>query len=111
MFDRLAEIESHEKIYIRSLSRVLFARSFVPEAFSSYVEQNSAGELRLLREPADSDPMMQRVARIQARNDLFVDVLQDYYRSFNSQMELPYQEWRKLSYKETPLRSAMGRPS
>ena len=34
------------------------------------------------------------------RNDLFLDVIQDYYRAFNGNMTHPYQEWRKASYKE-----------
>ena len=44
--------------------------------------------------------MIQRIDRIRARNDLFLDVIQDYYRAFNSNMAHPYQEWRKASYKE-----------
>ena len=86
---------------IRSVSKVLFARDFVPDAFADYVQEDpESGAVSLLRLPADSDPMMQRVDRIRARNDLFIDVIQDYYRAFNRKMEAPYQEWRKFSYRE-----------
>jgi len=85
---------------IRSVSKVLFARNFVPNAFEDYIEQDESGRLSLTRIPAVSDPMMKRVDRIRSRNDLFVDVIQDYYRAFNLKMSGPYQEWRKLSYKE-----------
>ena len=44
--------------------------------------------------------MIQRIDAIQARNDLFLDVVQSYYRGFNQNMSVPYTEWRRLSYKE-----------
>jgi len=85
---------------IRRVSKVLFARDFLPDAFDGYVSESEDGQISLVRVPASNDPMMQRVDRIRSRNDLFVDVVQDYYRAFNRKMEAPYQEWRKLSYKE-----------
>ena len=33
--------------------------------------------------PAENDPMILRIDRIKSRNDLFLDVIEDYYRSFN----------------------------
>jgi hypothetical protein len=100
MFNFKAALSNPQLLNIRSVSKVLFARDFVPDAFSSYVETGELGQLTLTRIPADNDPMMQRVERIRSRNDLFLDVVQDYYRTFNNKMEAPYQEWRKLSYKE-----------
>jgi len=90
-----------DKLQIRSLTKVLFARDFVPDAFTDFVTESEGGQLALQRIPAADDPMMQRVDRIRSRNDLFIDVIQEFYRSFNAKMELPYTEWRKLAYKET----------
>ncbi|MBL4672191.1 MAG: hypothetical protein JKX81_08005 [Arenicella sp.] len=100
MFDFQASLADAQLLNIRSVSKVLFARDFVPDAFSSFVQTDELGQLSLTRIPADNDPMMQRVERIRSRNDLFLDVVQDYYRTFNNKMDGPYQEWRKLSYKE-----------
>jgi len=100
MFNYRANLKGEELLNIRSVSKVLFARDFVPNAFNSFVETDELGQLSLTRIPADNDPMMLRVERIRSRNDLFLDVVQDYYRAFNNKMEAPYQEWRKLSYKE-----------
>jgi len=100
MFNFRANLSGPELLNIRSVSKVLFARDFVPDAFNAFVSVDEVGQLSLTRVPADSDPMMQRVERIRSRNDLFLDVIQDYYRSFNNKMNAPYQEWRKLSYKE-----------
>ncbi len=100
LFNFRASLTGPELLNIRSMSKVLFARDFVPDAFNGFVETDEVGQLSLTRIPADNDPMMQRVERIRSRNDLFLDVIQDYYRAFNNKMEAPYQEWRKLSYKE-----------
>ncbi|RBP53238.1 hypothetical protein DFR28_101624 [Arenicella xantha] len=100
LFNYQASLSADELRQIRTITKVLFARDFVPDAFSEYLAETDDGRISLLRVPANSDPMMQRVERVRARNDLFVDVIQDYYRTFNRQMEGPYQEWRKLSYKQ-----------
>ena len=100
MFNFRANLSNAELLNIRSVSKVLFARDFVPDAFNEFVVVDEAGQLSLARIPADNDPMIQRVERIRSRNDLFLDVVQDYYRTFNNKMNAPYQEWRKLSYKE-----------
>ena len=100
LFDYLATIQEAQRLEIRSLTKVLFAQDFVPSAFDGYVDNQEDGTVALKRIPASNDPMMQRVSRISERNDLFLDVVQDYYRAFNENMEDPYQEWRKLSYKE-----------
>ena len=100
MFSYQENLTAKQLVNIRSISKVLFARDFVPDAFDGFVVNDESGQLSLTRIPADNDPMMQRVERIRARNDLFLDVVQDYYRAFNLKMNGPYQEWRKLSYKE-----------
>jgi len=100
LFDYRAALKSEQLLAIRSIARVRFARDFVPQAFSDYLLTDDDGNFQLQRIPADSDPVMQRVDRIRARNDLFLDVVQDYYRAFNKNMAEPYKEWRKISYKE-----------
>jgi hypothetical protein len=57
-------------------------------------------KIELVRAPASDDPFMEKVAAIYDRNQLFLDVVQDYYRVFNKNMAEPYKEWRRLSYKE-----------
>jgi hypothetical protein len=103
LFDYRANLTNDQLVEIRNLTKVLFAQDFVPSAFAGFVGENEDGTVGLIRIPALNDPMVQRVDRIRSRNDLFLDVVQDYYRSFNQKMEGPYQEWRKLSYKEVLL--------
>ena len=100
LFDYQATLTSQQRLNLRAVSKVRFARDFVPEAFDDFVVENKNGIIELQRIPASNDPMIQRIDAIQARNDLFLDVVQSYYRGFNQNMSVPYTEWRRLSYKE-----------
>lgn len=100
LFNYRASLSGQQLSNIRSIAKVRVAQSFVPDAFDDFLTQNDQGVYQLRRLPADTDPMMLRIDRIKARNDLFLDVIEDYYRGFNKNMSLPYEEWRKLSYKE-----------
>lgn len=91
-------LEAREKI--RLVTELRFARSFSPEAFDGYLEQNNKGDYQILRLPARGDPMLERVASIRERDQMFIDTLQEYYRSFGDQMAAPYEEWRKQTYEE-----------
>ena len=93
-------LSDKQRLAIRNITKLRFAQDFVPQAFDGFLSKNENGEIVLQRVPAKSDPMMQRVERIQARNDLYLDVVQNYYRAFNRNMSAPYNEWRKNSYKE-----------
>ncbi len=100
LFDYRAKLSDAQLRSIRATTKVLFARDFIPAAFDEYIQKDEAGVASLVRTPAADDPLMKKVERIRSRNDLFLDVIQDYYRAFNNTMSVPYQEWRKLSYKE-----------
>jgi len=100
IFDYHAKLSSEQLLEIRSTTKILFARDFVPAAFSGYLTESEEGIVELAKVPSEQDPFIQKVDRIRSRNDLFLDVIQDYYRAFNNDMARPYQEWRKLSYKE-----------
>jgi len=100
LFDFRAGLSDSQLLTIRATSKVLFAQEFVPDAFDSYLTTSEEGIISLTRIPSSEDPFIRKVDRIRSRNDLFLDVIQDYYRAFNSNMSNPYQEWRKVSYKE-----------
>lgn len=93
-------LSSNDIKTIRTVTELKFARDFSPEAFAEYTEVDRNGTYSIKRLPADNDPLLQRIRKIRERDFMFVDTLQDYYRSFSRQMENPYHEWRKLSYEE-----------
>ena len=100
LFDKRSELTETELGKIRQISNMRFASELAPDMFGEFVEQSDNGLYALKYLPADGDPMIQRVDRIKARNQLFLDVVQDYYRAFNKNMAAPYNQWRQQSYRE-----------
>ncbi len=94
------KLKLQDRENIRLVTELRFARSFSPEAFDGYLGKTRKGEYEVLRLPARDDPMLERVVAIRERDQMFIDTLQEYYRSFGAQMHEPYQEWRKQSYDE-----------
>jgi hypothetical protein len=96
----LEELTPKQRADVRVITELRFARSFSPDAFDGYLEQTRNGQYEIRRLPAESDPMLARVRQIRERDNVYVDTLQAYYTTFDSQMAAPYQEWRKASYEE-----------
>jgi hypothetical protein len=91
-----------EEIYtIRKITELKFARAFSPEAFNDHIDTDRRGHYYIKRLPAENDPTLERIKRIRQRDNMFVDTMQDYYVSFEEDMEQPYREWRRMSYEET----------
>lgn len=91
---------SRDRIAIRQVAELRFARNFAEDAFAGYLTQDKTGAYQIQRLPAENDPMLERVRTLRQRNYVFVDTLQGYYTGFSEEMYTPYQEWRKLSYDE-----------
>lgn len=85
---------------IRRTAEMQFARDFAPDAFGNYLQVSDDGQARLLRLPAEDDPMLARVRRIRDREYLFIDTLDEYYESYQRAVFGPYQSWRKATYEE-----------
>ncbi len=103
LFNVLATRTATERATLRKITAMQFARRFSPEAFDDYLSLKPDGTMNLDRLPAEDDPMLIRIDRIRTRDEMFVDVLQDYYLGFASNMDEPYRVWREQSYQETLL--------
>jgi hypothetical protein len=86
---------------IRTVSEMLFAQRFAPQAFDSYISTNRNGTYQLTRLPSANDPLMNRVNDIRERDFMYIDTVQDYYDTYTRQMRLPYDSWREQSYHAT----------
>lgn len=93
-------ISSKDRIAIRQIAEMRFAREFSEDAFAEYLAVDKKGHYTLKRLPAEDDPMLERVRSIRQRNYVFVDTLQGYYTGFSEDMYTPYQDFRKQSYTE-----------
>ncbi|MFQ5669079.1 MAG: hypothetical protein ACE5HD_01010 [Acidobacteriota bacterium] len=90
---------------IHDVTAIRFAVNIVPEVFSDYLEVSHNGRYVVRRLPAVDDPMVERLARIRDRDDMFVDTLNEYYADFYARMSTPYDNWRQFSWEEqTALR-------
>ncbi len=94
------KLKNKQLAEIRSISQMRFAQSFAPDAFDGYVVEDKKGRYKVVRLPAENDPMLRRIDRIRERDYLFVDTLQVYYNNLVRTMDSAYQEWRKASYDE-----------
>lgn len=93
-------VDSRDTQNIRTVSKIQFAKSFAPQVFDEYLDENRQGILEVKRLPAANDPILTRIDDIRERDYMYVDTLQDYYTNFVRQMEVPYTEFRRLSYDE-----------
>lgn len=84
---------------IRQVAELRFAADLVPSAFASHIEEDD-GEYKLLRLPADDDPMLARMRAVREREYIFVDTLNEYYAGLYYEMSPPYENWRKMSREE-----------
>ncbi len=101
MLEIFEGVPAKDRITIRRVAEMRFARDFANGAFADYLDEDDAGQLSLRRLPADDDPMLTRVRGLRLRHYQFVDLLQGHYTGFAEDMYAPYQEWRKASYGET----------
>jgi hypothetical protein len=44
--------------------------------------------------------MLDRIARVRQRDEMFVDTLNEYYAEFYARMGAPYDNWREFSFEE-----------
>lgn len=96
----LGELRPEDRENVRVTTELLFAQRFSPEAFDGYLERNRKDVYLVMRLPAENDPMLDRVRTIRERDHTYIDTMQEYYNNFGVEMTGPYEEWRKLSYKE-----------
>jgi hypothetical protein len=94
------QLSEKEIAAIRQVAQLKFARSLVPYAFASYLVQNGEGMFTVNRLPADSDPMLERVNRIRARENMFIDTVNNYYANLYDDMRQPYGQWRRSYLQE-----------
>lgn len=85
---------------IQEVTRLRYAADLSPEAFAPYLETDTAGQLTLSRLPATNDPLLGHVADIQARHDVFIDTIDEYYEALYQDVKPRYDVWRQYSFEQ-----------
>lgn len=80
---------------IPAVARLRYAESLSPEAFAGFLATDEQGNLQAVRLPADNDPMMARVQRIQNQEFLFIDTVDEQYLKLSEEMGPTYNLWRQ----------------
>ena len=104
----LQDRRSDELTNLRHLAELRFGASFSEEAFSDHLALKN-GRYTLGSLPSDDDPMLARIRPIRVRDQLFVDSLQDNYRSFTDQINESYLVWQEQSLIELQAKSEAER--
>jgi len=95
------KLEPSKREELRAISKLRFAQRFAPNDYNDFMTVDSKGIYSLRRLPATGDPVIQNIEAIRVRDQMFVDLLQDYYATFTARMQEPYDQWREASYHET----------
>ncbi len=85
---------------VRQVAQLRFATELSPYVFEEYLSRDRRGRYSVVRLPADDDAMIARLRKVQEREYMLVDTLDEYYARFNTDMRLPYDNWRHYTYDE-----------
>ena len=105
--DMLAYREQLPKVQIAAISRVArlrFGGELAPTTYGDFLAKDKArvgqSEYRIVRLPAEGDPIVERVERIRDRDAAMIDTVSDHYTAFAEKMAEPYSGWRRSTYDE-----------
>ncbi|MBP6229889.1 MAG: hypothetical protein KA472_18270 [Pseudomonadales bacterium] len=99
--NKATELGASEIGRIEQVSKLLYARSLVPDAFAGHLEKNALGIWELQRLPAANDPLMERIERVREHEYLFVDAVDEQYAELYDRMTPSYDMWRKIIREES----------
>ena len=98
------QLASADRAAIPRIATLRFGKDLVPVAYGDYLAQakprEGQPEYRVVRLPAEGDPVVERVDRIRERDGRMIDTVSDYYASFAEKMAEPYAGWRRSTYDE-----------
>ena len=121
------KLTEKKAVTIRQVAELKFGADFAPDVYKGYLrkgpvesapkdedglkvlaaffQQSQAGEdekpvYTVLRLPSEQDPLVQRVARIRAREDLLIDTLDQQYDGLARDIGPAYTNWRQSRLSE-----------
>ncbi len=95
--DRLTAAERRQ---VRQVTDLRFAADIAPDKASGFIAADAKGMQRIVRLPADNDPLMARVGQVRERDLSVVDTLDTYYGSYYDRLTEPYGQFRRASFDE-----------
>lgn len=80
---------------IVDISLMRYASALAPSAFEGYLEVQDDGTFRLMRLPAESDPMLARIHRVRGVEYVMTDAIDEKFRELHAEIESVYGVWRE----------------
>jgi hypothetical protein len=108
------QLPREELVTVRRVSQLRFAQDLAPAAFKDYLQKDpkardGKAEYRVVRLPAEGDPIVERVERIRERDQGMIDTVSEHYASFSEQIDEPYDAWRRTTYEEIEAEQRLRR--
>ena len=97
--DAAVGLTRQDIVRLLGVADLRYAQELAPEVFSTYLAEED-GRLKPNRLPADSDPMMARIARIRNQEALFIDTVDEQYVDLGEELGPTYRLWRRSSFEQ-----------
>jgi len=91
------ELDPAAKQRIAEVARLRFARRLAPDLYADHLQQDRNGMFSATAEP---DPLPGAIEQARLRDARMIDVLDQHYSDFHSEMRVPYGDWREASQRE-----------
>ena len=102
-----AWLSQEELVGVRQISNLRYASDLSPESFGHMLATDELGQVSVVALPAEGDPMMDRVADMRLRHNVFIDTVDDYYGALYEEMKPSYVLWRRYSHDQQEETAAM----
>jgi hypothetical protein len=89
-------LDAAQREQIRNVALLRYGLGLVPDSFAGFLAENGDGTVTVLRLPAADDPLLQRIDQIREHEYLFIDVVDEQYRSFFAEVKPVYDLWRRF---------------
>jgi hypothetical protein len=109
MLEARSELDAKQLEELATISELQFASRLSPEVFDGYLVTDEDDTVEIARLPARDEPMLERVAEVRLRDEMFVDTMGIHYQNFASQLESNYWYWRETSSQEMYAKEALRR--
>jgi hypothetical protein len=86
-------------------SLMRYSAELAPDAFDGYIEMQSDGTIKLLRLPAEGDPMLARIRRIRSVEYVMTDAIDQKFRELHEEVDSVYDIWRKYRRRYTNFKA------
>jgi hypothetical protein len=86
---------------IHSAALLKFGNGLLPQFFTDYLQVAADGTITITRLPAADDPLLQRIQTIREHEYLFIDVVDQEYQQFFTDIKPVYDMWRKFRREQT----------